>query len=475
MIIAASWVVPVSGPPIRSGAVRLRDGLIVEIGPRAHFAELNSSDDESAGTANSDAATKAVVELGDAILTPGLVNPHTHLELTCYEGRIAAKSFWSWLTELVKLRRAPGAAAAEEACIAEAAWRSLRAGVTCVGDISRRNVSWRMLKRIPIRKVCFVELLTLADDPPRTPEELIAELDSMEPDGLLTPGITPHAPYSVPLAHLTDLAILAVRRSLPFTTHWAETVEEVAFLRGDGNLLPPLLREVMESAGVTSPELSPVEYLLSSLSKRAVTVAGKSAEEMRSGADVGMAGWSIAHANYVTQDEFELLRRSGLAVIYCPRAHAFFGHRPHPIAAMRSRGIRVVLGTDSAASNIGSAWRRASDPDTGITARMKSRQTGDIADRAEPEGCERLSVLEEARFAAEVYRVIAPEEFLRMITIDAAAALGLADQIGTLEPGKAADLTAWSVGDAIGGDPLRALLGASARATGVWVAGRRVV
>jgi hypothetical protein len=115
-----------------------------------------------------------LTDLGQVVLTPGLVNPHTHLELGCYAGRLKPGPFWPWLKQLVELRRAPGQQERERQAAGQGAWASLRAGVTCVGDISRLNVAWHALKEVPIRKVCFVELLTLADGPPRNPQELAA-------------------------------------------------------------------------------------------------------------------------------------------------------------------------------------------------------------------------------------------------------------------------------------------------------------
>ena len=64
--------------------------------------------------------------------------------------------------------------------------RARAAGITCVGDISRRNVAWQALKRVPIRKVCFVELLSIADHAPRDLAELRDAVQSVEEDELLT-------------------------------------------------------------------------------------------------------------------------------------------------------------------------------------------------------------------------------------------------------------------------------------------------
>jgi cytosine/adenosine deaminase-related metal-dependent hydrolase len=361
-----------------------------------------------------------VQDLGDVALIPGLVNPHTHLELTCYAGKLPSGPLWPWLGRLIALRMLPGQVRREQRGVADGAWQSLRAGVTCVGDISRRNVAWDVLADIPIRKVCFVELLSLADHPPRTPAELRAGLDAVREGPLLTAGVSPHAPYTVTAEHVTAAIELAAERGRPWTAHWAETPEEIAFLAGDESALPRLLRPLVARIGLRPPRCAPAEYL----------------ERCVGGRPPGL----LAHGNYFAEADFAALARAGHTVVYCPRAHQFFQHPPHPLAALRAAGVPVVFGTDSAASNTG------------------------------------LGILDELQFVAMRVAGAPPaDELLRLATLGAAGALGLADRIGTLEPGKQADLAAFAcdprtmdpVGDLIARPP--------AAATAVWVAGQRVV
>lgn len=399
MHLRAAWVVPVSSPPIQDGLVEVENGRIVGVGP-------------ARGSASVD-----VIDLGDVAITPGLVNPHTHLELTCYADRIPPSPFWGWISRLIVLRAAPGQAQREAQGVLDGAWQSLRAGVTCVGDISRLNLHWPVLKRVPIRKVCFVELLTLADGPPRDPAELRAALDAVEEDALLTVGVSPHAPYTVPAAQIRETLALAAERRRPWCTHWAETREEVAFLYGQPAAMPEVLTAAMRRCGVFSPQQRPIAYL------RAC------GGDWQPGA--------LAHANYVADDELEALAAAGHTVIYCPRAHHFFGHEPHPCPRLRSAGVRVALATDSRASN----WS--------------------------------LSLLDEARHVMQHGAAPPPANLLRMMTLDAAAALGLSDEIGSLEVGKQADIAAFPVARDVAG-PVAALIERAPPAAGVWVAGGRV-
>jgi len=390
-----------------------------------------------------DAGSHAAIEdLGDVILTPGLVNPHTHLELTCYAGRIPPGPFWPWFQRLLALRREPGALARETAAVVDGAWQSLRAGVTCVGDISRCNVHWRALKPLPIRKVCFVELLSLADHPPRDPRELRAAVEEVEEDALLTVGVTPHAPYTVPAAQVRAAIGLAAELRRPWTMHLAETSEEVAFLRGERGALPRMLEALLEQCGIESPRQGPVEFVQSvarppwagpgALSSATV------AEEHRRGRLWQTAAASLAHLNYVEDGELDALTATGCVAIYCPRAHSFFGHVPHPFRRMQAAGIPVALGTDSLASN------------------------------------DSLSMLDEMRFVhTQLPDPPSPAELLRMATLEAARALGLAEQIGSLEPGKLSDLAAFPLPPGAS-DPIVALIDRPSRARALWMGGTRV-
>lgn len=469
VILRAAWVVPVSGPPIRDGCVRVENGRITAAGAFQELIARRPDDPSRAlgragavrphGAPGSAAADEILTDLGDCILTPGLVNAHTHLELTCYAGQLEPAPFWEWIPRLVRLRAAPGQLERESQGVVDGARQSLGHGVTCVGDISRRNLHWRALRPIPLRKVCYVELLSLADEPPRNPAELRSAVEEVEEDGLLTVGVTPHAPYSVPAREIAASIALAHELGRPWTTHWMETREECAFLRGEVESPHPFLAGLIRQCRIEAPRQSPLNYLAACRAlalEREGATGERCAERSRQSMVAALPGplpgtvgderthrpgvsrlspGLLAHMNYPEPGDAARVAQMGLSIAYCPRAHRFFGHTPHPYREYIAAGVNVALGTDSMASNLS------------------------------------LSPLAEAQFVHQTTADAPRADVLfRMITINAARALGLDDVIGTLDPGKQADLAAFSCpADTL--DPIGYLVDRAPRPVAVWTAG----
>jgi cytosine/adenosine deaminase-related metal-dependent hydrolase len=200
--------------------------------------------------------------------------------------------------------------------------------------------------------------------------------------------------------------------------HLAESPDELELLAaGTG-----LLRELLEDRSMWDGE--------------AIPVGSRPLDYLRLLAEAPRA--VVIHGNYLAADEIALLgeRRDAMSLVYCPRTHAYFGHPTYPLEAMLAAGVRVALGTDS----------RASNPDLGLLAEM--------------------------RFAAARHPGVSPTIWVRMATTDAAAALGLGDEVGALAPGQRADMVAlpwW------GGDPLESVVRGEAIPVDVWLAGVRAL
>jgi cytosine/adenosine deaminase-related metal-dependent hydrolase len=367
--LTARWVFPANGPPIEHGVVTVRDDRIVAVEPRG--ARAPDSD------------------LGNAAILPGLVNAHTHLDLTGMRCRCPpSPDFTAWLRQVIAHRRA---ATPEEtqADVRAGIRECVRFGTTLVGDVTTGGASWEALAEASLRAVVFRELLGLTREGAR--DALRAALEwvpSRAESATCRAGLSPHAPYSF-RADVLDVACAIGRR---VTIHLAECPAELELLERQSGPFVPFLQE----RGVWDPSgLAPSPARVVELTRLARVVL-------------------YAHGNYLSPDV--PLPAHG-SIVYCPRTHAAFGHAPHPFGEFLARGVRVALGTDGLASN----------PD--------------------------LDVLAEARFLHARRPDVPGATLLRMATLAGAEALGWADVTGSLTAGKSADLVALPLPDEEADDP----------------------
>jgi len=354
--LRARWVFPVSGPPIPDGIVTVDGERIVAVGARA-----DRTPD---------------LDLGNTAVLPGLVNAHTHLDLSGMRGLAPPSAdFTGWLRQVIAHRRARSPEQVQ-AGIQAGLTECLRFGTTLLGDIASEGGSWEKLVEAPLRAVVFRELLGLTTERARDAGRDALEWRASHPEtATCRPGFSPHAPYSFRAEFLPFLASLPG----PLTIHLAESAAELELLERQSGPFVPFLAErgVWDPSGLA---WGPAHVL--QLTQSAMTVL-------------------YVHGNYLAPDAPVPPHGS---IIYCPRTHAAFEHPPHPFRDFLARGIRVALGTDSLASN----------PD--------------------------LDLLAEARFLRRHHPDVSGATLLWMATRAGAEALGWADETGSLEPGKSADL-----------------------------------
>ena len=187
-IFRARYIAPMNQPVIPDGAVMIRHGRIIAACP---FAELRTS-----------TGGATVEDLGDRILLPGLINAHTHLELSDIPRPAEMNGFVPWLLTIMSTRREP-----TEGAVSMGIEQSLRCGVTCVGDITRQaRIVRPMLRQSGLRAVSFGEVTAMAQRRGLLDEWLAGAVDGAS-DDVLHIGISPHAPYSVePFAYSRCLA-----------------------------------------------------------------------------------------------------------------------------------------------------------------------------------------------------------------------------------------------------------------------------
>ncbi len=373
----ARWVLPITQPPLENGTVVESDGVITYVGPR------------SSAPAGDD------YDLGDAILLPGLVNAHTHLELTAMRGFLENCQFTEWID---KLRQSRNEVMSEEMLLDSARFgimEGLVAGITTYADTCSSGVAMRAMNEIGVRGIMYQEVFGPdpyhADAAMRELEDRIEKL-LPEQTELVTLGVSPHAPYTVSDRLYAAAAHFANSRRLPMAMHIAESEGEneiVVNARGDFGE-----RWKRRGIAVARRARSPVELL-----------------DRQGALDRGPL---LIHCVRVNDSDIELIARRHCGVAHCPASNAKFGHGIAPLLPLVAAGVNVGIGSDSVASN------------------------------------NRMDILDEARLAVLIHRAatrrhdaFGARQALELATMGGARALGLDSRVGSLEPGKDADLAAF--------------------------------
>jgi len=370
-ITRARWIVPAEAPPVAEGAVVAVDGRIARVRPRRIVEPHVSASDE-------------VEHVPDAAILPGLVNAHTHLGLSDMAGRFKpTANFPAWIGRLTARLMLRSSSAARRA-VAEGRDGSLAAGTVAGADMAHDPATTDPLDEAPGRWTVFGELFRFGEAGLGRLRETVAALDERARGGRVAVGLAPHAPYSAGLEVFLAARREADARGWPVTTHLHETEDEIAFTqRGEGPFYEWMRRLKVLPADWRPPGLRPIPAL----------------------ADAGFFAGPVlvAHGNDLTDEEIGVLARSGSTVVYCPRSHAFFGHRGHPWRRLLAAGVNVALGTDGLAS------------------------------------CPSLSILDEMRFLFGREPDAAPRSVLAMATVGGARALGVADRVGEVREGLSAE------------------------------------
>lgn len=376
--IHARWIVPITSPPIGNGTLVEEGGRIVSVGARI-------------------APEAGDIDLGDAILMPGLVNTHCHLELTAMRGFLDGLGFRDWILRLTFARRA---VLTHEMMLDSAhlgVAEGLLHGITTFADTGDSGAGFDAMLAAGVRGVCYREVF--GPDPAQSAEAaagLGSRIDDMLPraTSLVSVGVSPHAPYTVSDPLFAAVAEIARARRLPLAVHIAESeLEQRLVVDGDGAFADGLRRR---DIGVTARARSPIALLgrLGVLDTKPLLI----------------------HCVRVDATDIADIAVHDCAVAHCPASNAKFGHGIAPLAQLLAAGVRVGIGTDSVASN------------------------------------DRMDLLDEARLAAlfanareRTHDGLSAQRALELATLGGARALGLGSEIGSLEVGKSADLAAFAL------------------------------
>ncbi len=398
--LRARWILPVVGDPIENGEVIIEGDVVSEV--RAFSGNPSKSTD-----------------YGNAIIMPGFVNVHTHLEYTVMRGLIEDIDFFSWIRELT-MRKAALSLDDWNASATLGALEAIAGGVTCIGDCTDSGAALYGAIQTGLRGVIYQELFGI--DGKYTTAEIMHDLQTkleklltLAKDHPLEIGISPHSPYTLSAELLSALGELHQNSDYKFCIHAAESQAEAQLLRiGTGPIADMYARRNIHWC---SPGCSTVEYLhrFGLLSQRTMLV----------------------HGTQIGASDCDIVRDTHTAWAHCPKSNAKLGNGVAAIELLEEHGYpvfgsRIGLGSDSVVSN------------------------------------NNMDMFEEMRFAVLLQRAhhrdysqMTAKSAVEMATIQGARALNMELEIGSLEVGKKADiavvnLNSWNTIPAY--DPYNALV-----------------
>ena len=402
MILSGRWVVPVSSPPLEYAAIAVEGSQILEIG--------------SLETIRKHHPRHLWKDFPAAVLLPGFVNVHSHLELTVLRGYLEGLDFWRWIRTLT---RAKYEVLNQDDILASAllgAIEAIRAGVTTVADPMDLGASLDAVLATGLRAVLYQEVFSpKPEEAEQAVESLKEKMNLLEsrlarwPEGArlqattlnnadvarrhqrVTLGVSPHAPFTVSAPLFQETVRFAQEQNYLVCIHAAESEAETELIKNGSGVMMESFRQ----RGITwnPPRASPVAYLH----------------------DLGILkpNTLLVHCIRLEAPDYETLCNQGVRVAHCPKSNARLQHGWMNLKAMREHRIPTGLGSDSVASN------------------------------------NSMDLFEEMRFASAnpcwmsaAADGLSTHDALRMATLGGAEALGLSKSIGSLEAEKQADVIA---------------------------------
>jgi cytosine/adenosine deaminase-related metal-dependent hydrolase len=379
VILRARTILPVSQPPIENGAVVVSGNKIRAVGPWADLESQSRADEK-------------ILDLGEVILMPGLVNAHCHLDYTDMAGELPPpKTFTDWIPLITAAKSNWGYSEYAQSWL-HGAHMLLKTGTTTVADIEAMpDLLPEMWDATPLRVFSFLEMtgIRAKRDPKEILRDAVEKIDSLT-HARCSVSLSPHAPYSTLPELLRLSAGLARKKNWRITSHIAESEQEFEmFKNARGKMFDWLKRNERDNSdcGLGSPVKHFARHKM--LGENLIAI----------------------HVNILARGDAQLLGKHRVHVVHCPRSHNYFKHPPFLRERLANAGVNISLGTDSLA-----------------TTRKIGKQKLE------------LNMFEEMRLLAANDKTISPIEILRMATVNGARALGLAAQVGELSENAFADL-----------------------------------
>ncbi len=395
-IFYAKYILPVTSEIIENGAIAIDGRKIIDFGAREEI-EFKFKD-----------IATGKIDLKNALIMPGFVNSHTHLELSDFKIE-RPNDFKEWLWEIVLMKDkkyAPKWYDEFSFVISFLKKRWLRkiykrlqeiitSGTIALGDVTNTGELVMYLVSLPLKVHIFVELIAFSDDKAlpvfdklkSNLNDITAVVEKYNYQNKFRLSLSAHAPYSV--SERLFKLIKSFNGERKTSVHLAEPIEEIEFIKhGTGFFRDFLIKRGNFNPEWRPPGKSPVKYL----------------------DDIGFLDENTlaVHCVNVDDEDIQILASRNVSVCTCPRSNFFLKVGKAPVRKFLDNGINVCLGTDSTASN------------------------------------HDLNILNELRFAREYYRDVSDEELIKIATINGAKALGF-ETTGSIEKGKDADLIYFAI------------------------------
>jgi len=397
-LLHPSWVLPIAanGVPtpkaLQDHSVAISGNKIVALGPRAELAHR--------------APTATNVELPWRLLTPGLINAHTHAAMTLLRGWAEDLPLQPWLFDRIFPTESRRLAIAE----------MLLSGTTCFADMYfYPEAVAREAKRAGIRAQLAFPIFEQPTAWSSGLDDALARgfalHDAYKNDSLVNIAFGPHAVYSITEDALQRIHTYSQELFLPVQIHLHESAAEVSDAENNGERHLNTLNRL----GLLNPALQAV------------------------------------HMTQLRDPEIELLAATATSVVHCPASNMKLASGACPVRKLLDAGVTLGLGTDGAASSNSLDMLQAAR----LMGLLAKHDTADASN-------------------------VSAFDSLLAATLGGAKALGQGDRLGSIEPGKQADLVAFDLSHPAMLpllDPVAQLVHTEAggKVTDVWVAGKQVV
>lgn len=389
-MITAKWVFPMNAPAIVGGAVVVEGEDIIDVGTEYDMVQRYPHIDR--------------LDFSEHVILPGLINCHTHLDLTHYQnypGDPVRKmgggiiNYVDWLIDSFRYKRKATSAISHSA-IEKGIEDCLQAGTTCVADMGNYEGIFSLLEQKNLRGVVFPEVVSIDSQISKnlfeTAMALVEKYQDLESD-LVHVGMGPHSPYTLSRNVLRILAQYCRSSQLPLMIHAAATFPEMEFFHNStGDIADKLFPNIGWDDLPPPHHRTPIQHLM----------------------QIGFLECQplLVGCTQTTEDDLSVIAKSGSKIVITARAGQYLQQGFPDLKKIQEHHILTVIGTDGLPS------------------------------------VDSLSLWDEMRFFYDNYRSkinLTGQQILSMVTHNAALALGLQNEVGTLEKGKKADLIAVNI------------------------------